>query len=1123
MPPGGGVPPQRELGPVVIEATANRPLVADPPDLDRLISEVRTIQESGGGAKLISTLSRYTGVNPSALRRSPVGRILTARFRQQIAVDNLVSSTLQAGLDKHAARWAGRMRHILPIKRDGLFGDTGVPWQDIFTDPDNVKWASSLSRGTRDYIRDFHQIIRESNEMLQSYGLKRIPLNQNGWFYVPRYAEEKFGVSFIEATDSYLTRIHEDAMDGYAAGIRYSNNPRATLQLHLRGAYKQVLEEDLGNHLEPLSLGPKDILERTKPDLRGLLRTTILNKKEGQATLRAAEKKLATSNATLRTVRAVSKTMPTTSKRAQNAARLIPQIQRGIRGQKAGIERAKENLRIWTAEYNKAKSNYKVNLTQVKGSKQQILGKLQTLPEDSMLWGPNQPDVITLRNWNEQFLPVKEFELLEAGLGTFENPLRTSTWQKATLTFANTIRHLSATLDFAEPFIQGLPLLAKDPAKWARASYFHYYAFFDPTVQARYVSNNLEDIQEAIQYGLVLGDSEFYSALEAGSGVSLNPLFRHLRGSRTGAIRPAARELGRQTFGRFQNAYNMGLTMARVDLWQAMKTNWVVNKGGSLDELAAYIRNLTGGLDSRSLSIGPNRRAIESMLLAFSPRLFRSTVALFADAVRPNTVRGRESLKSLGKLAGAIPLLYILIGKGMGRSDEEIKQGLNPLNGKRFLSYQVNGDWIGVGGQVRSISQFMARIIADPKSLAEPGLHDNPITAFYMGRGAVGFTAGGTIAEGFVAQFGGELDIQPYSTVDGVPDILNHMFKATQPFTLQGVLEGEETFTSLASGVGLRTSPETYGEEFTRSASEPRGVNGESIWEEVIREYPQYADEYRRLMEEPYKQWPDIVRNRVRDLPNIKEREKGFPPPRTLSSEESIPFRFHEYEQFKTDKSLELSDFLDGVPEGRKFRAKLRDIRDDIAGAAEFLLGSDDMQEFFKKDDEWEWVTWAQSYWGVKLKDHPNSKEPDYRQRDRDREDILAKAVEAGVDSAFITEKGEANYRWREFSKLPGLNDKVEKHDTDHEILREYWDLKSTAPGLSTLRSPYREEYEAWLNDDHPGQHPYASEDVKTDMESLVRKVYDRVITPARKRMRMERNDIDALLELWGYDEQWMY
>ena len=192
------------------------------------------------------------------------------------------------------------------------------------------------------------------------------------------------------------------------------------------------------------------------------------------------------------------------------------------------------------------------------------------------------------------------------------------------------------------------------------------------------------------------------------------------------------------------------------------------------------------------------------MLLAFSPRLLRSTVALTIDAFKPGTVVGRASLRSLAQLATGATTLYVLTGLALGKDWDEIKTGLNPLNGKRFLSHQINGDWIGVGGQVRAIAQLIAGAMIDPVSLSSLDRFENPLLRFAGGRGAPILGVLEATAEAVTGR-----DFAPFDEIDGPLDLAKHVAKSTLPFAAQGIIEGEGLAAVLTGLAGARTSAET--------------------------------------------------------------------------------------------------------------------------------------------------------------------------------------------------------------------------------------------------------------------------------------------------------------------------
>ena len=270
---------------------------------------------------------------------------------------------------------------------------------------------------------------------------------------------------------------------------------------------------------------------------------------------------------------------------------------------------------------------------------------------------------------------------------------------------------------------------------------------------------------------------------------------------------------GRQSFGRFMASYNVGLGWSRVQLLKGMRQSWKnidsadpALKATAEAEIAQHIRNLTGALDSRALGVGPAQRAVEGMFLAFSPRLLRSTVALAKDAWFNSTSPvGRRALRSLAVLASGATSIYVQTGFALGKDWEDIQAGLNPLNGKRFLSHKIGDDWIGVGGQVRAISQLIAGITigaaTEPSSVISMDRYNNPLLMFLSGRGAPITETVGAVAERITGR-----DALPYEEIDGDLDLAKHIGTQGVPFVIQGKLEGEKALTLLAAELGARTS-----------------------------------------------------------------------------------------------------------------------------------------------------------------------------------------------------------------------------------------------------------------------------------------------------------------------------
>ncbi|KKM88760.1 hypothetical protein LCGC14_1255520, partial [marine sediment metagenome] len=726
------------------------------------------------------------GINPSVAENTAEGRALTAFARQRVAAAELSDVAVSAAIDPHAQRFTTRTGGVFNIADDGAIKGLRVRegqsriWQDVFSRPDDYP----LTLQQRAFVDDFRQVVDEVESLRVQAGLKpRAKTGPEGWGYVPRQVKGVRGIELRRPSSPGLQRVFEEAQEGVARGVRYDTNPRATLELHVRSAYREIVQQQLNDALTPLSVTPSEILRAKNPQL--VARTEAAAKELAEAT--RARRALVVSRALEKIDPKTAKLLRGRSVRTQTGFKFLPG--KLTNAQRAATKRVEEAA----AAFEKVKGPYRRAIESARRS-EIAPGKLFGQTEDTIAVG----------QWRGRFFPREQADLLNETLGTFLTaPQRASPFARGIEILGNHIRFLSAIGDFAAPFIQGLPLLARNPVAWSRATLRHYQAFFDPTVQARFIRDHIETFQEMAQHGIPIGDPEFFAALREGGGIPIGRLLEVLPKGKE--ARSVFQQVGRQTFGRFQASYNMFLGSARAQMWEALKPTW----RGSLDDLAAHIRNMTGGLDSRALGVGPSQRGFESVWLAFSPRLLRSTVALVSDLrLGLRNPKGLEAFRALGSLITGTVGVYVAAGLAQGKSWEEIATGLNPLNGKKFLSFEVNGDWIGIGGQVRAITQLLAATV----SAAAPGgrpasdliSNDNPLLQFYESRGAPALNIVGGVAEAATGA-----DILKFENIDSLPTLIKHLGTSALPFAVQGVLEGEGPFTTAAALVGARTSAQT--------------------------------------------------------------------------------------------------------------------------------------------------------------------------------------------------------------------------------------------------------------------------------------------------------------------------
>ena len=80
-------------------------------------------------------------------------------------------------------------------------------------------------------------------------------------------------------------------------------------------------------------------------------------------------------------------------------------------------------------------------------------------------------------------------------------------------------------------------------------------------------------------------------------------------------------------------------------------------------------------MDTRALGVSASQREAESMWLAFSPRLLRSTVALVGQMMSTDRVLRNEAMKVLGLQFSSTAGFYVISGIALGKNWEQIGEG----------------------------------------------------------------------------------------------------------------------------------------------------------------------------------------------------------------------------------------------------------------------------------------------------------------------------------------------------------------------------------------------------------------------------------------------------------------
>jgi hypothetical protein len=844
---GGGLKPPGydTMGIFPTPEAAGHNYISDIPGFRSTMDTVTTL--SDGALKSIMSRRALRWINPSLLKGSPVGRALTTYDRMGIAADHVTESALTVSLDIHAKRWKATLGHVIPIDRDGYYGNTGKQWGDVFSEPQKY----DLTLEQRRYIIDYQRVIEEMNELLLDYGIDRPKLNKDGWYYIPRRALSKDDVELLKRGNPRLGRVYDTMSEGFENGIRYETDPRAVLQAHVRTAYQEIITKQMSEYLEPFAVNINELIPQRLKDAKALAHQRSL---AARATVQRAKDAARGEELITR----VGTKMAGAQEEAGLAPKFIKQ-QEKLRKQRASIrQKLEEDIVAAQKDYATARENFK----EVSKEHRTALVVAKNRSEvPGRLFGENQPNRIQVKLWRNKYFKTEDVVALEAGIDHLRGNVPSNFAYQSLSKLGNTIRFMASYADFAAPFIHGQALFFRNPAIWARATVNHYYAFADPTVRSAFIEKHYDTIQTMGRYGIDVGDVEMYSAARQGLGPAIGaPVERFVPGG--AAIRGAGRAVAGQFVGRFQASYNNFLTVARANMWEALAPKFV----GKEHELAAHIRNLTGALDSKALGAGPNQRSVEGLMLAFSPRLLRSTIALVQDVFLARGQQRKEAIYVLSRWAMGVHATVILSGVVMGKDHEEIVESMNPLNGRKYLAHFIGGDWIGAPGQLRAMIQFMGSIVSTlgpggrpVEDLWATNMSDNPFVQAYMSRGAPGLNILGATAEAGGALMGADVDVLPFEDIDSLPDLGLHLATSALPMAVQGLVEGLNVGSYAGEVVGARAS---YNPR-DRSAYELFGRSFVRLEEDYLRdlatEHAGEGTEFRPAEEERRKQLESVA------------------------------------------------------------------------------------------------------------------------------------------------------------------------------------------------------------------------------------------------------------------------
>ena len=384
------------------------------------------------------------------------------------------------------------------------------------------------------------------------------------------------------------------------------------------------------------------------------------------------------------------------------------------------------------------------------------------------------------------------------------------------------IRAIQASGDLSYALLQNLPALARNPAAGLAAIAQGIRTVVNPQEHSKFLAQPW--VQDTIRFygGMAVSGSE----IRAEGFVRQIPVL--------GGI-----------IGRSQEAWDMMGDAARVYMGDALRPmverEIASGNARAVGEAVDYLSHATGVISTRGIGIGPGQRALEDVLL-FAPRYLRASVALVGDMFG-NGVQAREAQKTIASMLVSGAWGYQRIADGLGQEPV-----WDPAD-SRFMTVDVLGQRVGIGGTYRSLANLLGKVVAHPERTLDLNAFDpenqNPILRFWRGRISVpGQKAWDIISkEDFIGR-----------PIDGPVAVATYAGTSLLPFAIANIVEsigrqdiGQAAVGTAATGAGLRAFPEGFTDVANRVARRDFGGRTYDELDEVERAKVQQSPEVKAL------------------------------------------------------------------------------------------------------------------------------------------------------------------------------------------------------------------------------------------------------------------------------------
>ena len=469
------------------------------------------------------------------------------------------------------------------------------------------------------------------------------------------------------------------------------------------------------------------------------------------------------------------------------------------------------------------------------------------------------------------------------------------------------LRTLVAAGDISFAFLQNLPVLARNPAVGLANIGLGIRAFVQPEFRQKWLAQPEVQATLGRYAGLQVGGAEITA-----EGASRIPLVGKLVSKTPGVV---------GVLQRSQASWDMMGDASRVLMAQAMdrtvtKAAAELGENVATGQAADFLNHATGVTSTRAMGVGPGQRAAEDMML-FAPRYLRASLAVVGDTLGGD-VSKPEALKTLASMAVAGAWWYQRVSDMMNPEDDPAKRPIWDPSDGRFMTVDIEGNRVGVGGTYRSLMNLMGKVAKHPTDLLEINALDpenkNPLLRFWRGRSSIPVSKAWDIVTG-ETYMGSPID----RNFGGLArwTVTNFL-----PFAVGGLIEEEgkpeqKAVQFGASLVGARAFPETRTDIRDRLAQRDFGKSYDEldlVQQAEVRAKPEMKEipispgvrgDRDRQVQTIQTDWKGRIEQAAADVAAGKETGEGFRKRAAAASAERRA-RFKDVPEFDGGASGEL-------------------------------------------------------------------------------------------------------------------------------------------------------------------------------------------------------------------------